>query len=55
MALRHTTLGQKPGIRSEAMTSKLYVLAEFARTLSFLLARLANNFQGSHELNLILP
>jgi hypothetical protein len=54
MALRHTTLGQKHGIRSEAMTSKLYVSAEFARTLSFPLARLADNFQGSHELNFIL-
>jgi hypothetical protein len=36
------------------MTSKLYVSAEFARTLSFPLARLADNFQGSHELNFIL-
>jgi hypothetical protein len=49
MALRRTNLGQKHRIRSEATTSKLYVSAEFSRTLSFPSARLGDNFQGSHQ------
>lgn len=53
MALRHTAVGRKHGISSEATTSKLYVSTEFARTLSFPSARVADHFQGSYQLNFV--
>lgn len=54
MTFRHIIMSQKHEIRSETMTFKLYVSTEFVRTLNFSSARLADNFQRSHELNFIL-
>ena len=48
MALRQTNLGQRHGIKSESVISKLYVSSEFTRTLHFPSARTADNFQVSY-------
>lgn len=48
VALRRTALGQKYGINDSATESKLYVSAEFLRTVNLTAGRPLDNFQVSH-------
>jgi hypothetical protein len=54
VALQRTQMGQKFGIRSDATSCRLYVSAEFSKTVKLPLGRPYDNFQVSHPISGLL-